>query len=47
MPEVLPLPINHTKRLSVESGIYYSKYGQEKTDIKAVAINRDPISNQL
>jgi len=30
-----------SKRLSVESGIYYSKYGQEKTDIKALAINRN------
>ena len=34
-----------TKRLSVESGIYYSKYGQEKTDIKAVAVNLNPVNN--
>jgi hypothetical protein len=34
-----------SKRLSVESGIYYSKYGQEKTDLKAVAFNLNPSSN--
>ncbi|MBN2272762.1 MAG: outer membrane beta-barrel protein [Bacteroidales bacterium] len=26
-----------TKRLSIQSGLYYSKYGQEKTDVKAIA----------
>jgi hypothetical protein len=34
-----------TKRLSVESGIYYSKYGQEKTDINAVAVNQNATGN--
>ena len=29
-----------SKRLSVQSGVYYSKYGQEKTDIEPVADNR-------
>jgi hypothetical protein len=41
----LALAYKPTKRLSVESGIYYSKYGQEKTDIKAVAVTLDPVSN--
>jgi opacity protein-like surface antigen len=34
-----------SKRLSVESGIYYSKYGQEKTGVAAVAVNRNPTNS--
>ncbi len=30
-----------SRRLSVQSGLYYSKYGQEKTDIEAIAFNRN------
>jgi len=41
----IALAYKPTRRLSVESGIYYSKYGQEKTDIKAVAVNLDPVGN--
>jgi hypothetical protein len=30
-----------SRRLSVQSGVYYSKYGQEKTDLEPVAYNRN------
>jgi hypothetical protein len=41
----IALAFKPAKRWSVESGVYYSKYGQEKTDINAVMVNRNSTSD--
>ena len=34
------------KRISVQSGIFYSKYGQEKTDLEMIAYNQNQYSDK-
>ncbi len=42
----IAMAFSPSRRLSVQSGIYYSKYGQEKTDIENVAYNRNEDINE-